>query len=101
MKRVLAALLLFPFAALATESAPVTTGHAHATLVSEADSAAPGKPLRLGLRLEMQKGWHSYWSNPGDAGAPTTLDITGASAGPIAFPTPQRLLEDPFVSFAY
>ncbi len=93
--------MMLPTALLAAQSAPVVTGHAHATLISEADSAAPGKPLRLGLRLEMQKGWHSYWSNPGDAGAPTTVDITGATAGPIVFPTPQLLIEDPFVSFAY
>ena len=101
MKRLLALGLLLPFAAHAVESAPVVTGHARATLVSEADSAAPGKPLRLALKLDMQKGWHSYWSNPGDAGAPTTIDITGATAGPIVFPTPQLLVEDPFVSFAY
>ncbi len=96
-----AALFLLPVAAHALESASVTSDHTSATLVSEADSFAPGRPLRLALRLKMQPGWHTYWQNPGDAGAPPTLDITGAPAGPIAYPTPTHSEDPPFTSGAY
>jgi thiol:disulfide interchange protein DsbD len=92
---------LLPAAAHALQSQPVTTAHSTASLVSEADSAAPGRPLRLGLHLQIQPGWHTYWANPGDAGAPPTLDITGAKAGPIEYPTPQREQDGPFTSYVY
>jgi len=87
--------------ARALETPPVTTARDTATLVSESDSFAPGKPMRLGLHLKLAPGWHTYWSNPGDAGAPPTLDITGAQASPIAFPAPQKLTDGPFTSYAY
>ena len=32
-----------------------------ATLVSDTDAVAAGVPMRLGLRLEMAPGWHTYW----------------------------------------
>jgi len=101
MIRPLAALLLMPVTAFGAQSEPVTTTHSTATLVSDADSFRPGQALRLGLRLKMQPGWHTYWLNPGDAGAPPTLDITGAQAGPIAYPTPSRSVDAGFTSYVY
>jgi thiol:disulfide interchange protein DsbD len=92
---------LLPVAAHALESPPATSTHSTATLVSEADTAAPNRPLRIGLNLKIQPGWHTYWQNPGDAGAAPTIDITGATAGPIAYPTPQMLKDGPFTSYAY
>jgi thiol:disulfide interchange protein DsbD len=99
--RLLLPLLLLAPAAHALESAPATSQHDTATLVSDADSFSPGKPLRLGLRIKLQPGWHTYWSNPGDAGAPPTLEVKGATAGPIIYPTPEKLIDGPFTSFAY
>ncbi len=102
MKRLLtAALIVLPFSAHALESTPVKSDHTTASLVTEADSFAPGKTLRVGLRLKMQPGWHTYWENPGDAGAPPTLDVTGATAGPIQYPTPLHTTDGPFTSFVY
>jgi len=101
MLRHIAALLLVPVSALAVESAPVSTTHTTASLVSEADSFRAGQKLRVGLHLRMQPGWHTYWLNPGDAGAPPTLDIAGAQAGPIAYPTPARSVDSGFTSYVY
>ena len=95
----LAAVLATP--AQAAESQLVTTSRDTASLVTDTDAIAPGQPFHLGLRLRMQPGWHTYWSNPGDAGAPPELAITGAQAGSIVFPAPERLQEGPFTSFAY
>jgi thiol:disulfide interchange protein DsbD len=102
MIRLLTLLLLFvPLSARALESAPATTAHTTATLVTESDTYMPGHPFRVGLRLKIAPGWHTYWSNPGDAGAPPTLDITGATAGPIVYPTPTHEQDPPFTSFVY
>jgi len=48
--------------------------------------------------------WHTYWRNPGDAGAPTTLAWTtppGFRAGEIEWPFPERLQRGPLASFGY
>ena len=102
------ATLLFTFVlacpALAAESAPVTSRRATATLVSDTDAVRPGTPFRLALRLRLAPGWHTYWRNPGDAGAPPELLLSlpdGTTAGPIAWPTPQRLAEGPLMTYAY
>ena len=90
--------------AVAGESASVVTSRVVATLVSDSDSAAPGQTIRLALRLRLADGWHTYWRNPGDAGAPPelTLDLpAGATAGPIDWPTPHRLAEGPIMTYAY
>ncbi len=90
--------------ARAMESAPVHSARATATLVSEADSVAPGKPVRVALRLVLSPGWHTYWTNPGDAGVAPDLAWTlpqGATAGPIQWPAPARQQEGPLVTYGY
>ena len=69
----LLAVLLAPFAAGAAESGAVESPRARVTLVAEVASVAPGQPFRLALRQVLAPGWHSYWTNPGDAGEPPAL----------------------------
>jgi thiol:disulfide interchange protein len=88
----------------AAESAPVVAGHTTASLVTDADAWAPGKPFRLALRLRIAPGWHTYWKNPGAAGVPPQLDLTlpaGAHASAIEWPAPQRLPEGPLMAYGY
>lgn len=88
----------------ALESAPVVTPHATVTLVSESDTIDPAKPFRLGLHFKLAKDWHIYWSNPGVAGEPPTIDLDlpkGAKASPIDWPTPTRALEGPAMTYSY
>ncbi|MDO9710259.1 protein-disulfide reductase DsbD family protein [Paracraurococcus lichenis] len=106
MARLLLALLLTLLAPLAqaAESAAIRSPRATATLVAAAAAVAPGEPVELGLRLRLAPGWHSYWRNPGDAGAPpevTVLAPAGAEAGPIRWPAPSRIPTGPLVSFGY
>ncbi|MCY7314404.1 MAG: thioredoxin family protein [Rubrivivax sp.] len=89
----------------ATSSAVVTTPQVRAELVAHApDGVASGKPLWLGLKIDHQPHWHTYWKNPGDSGLPTTLTWTlpaGISTGQIQWPTPQRLPIGPLMNFGY
>ena len=90
--------------AWAGESAPVRSRRATVTLVSEADAVRPGQPVRLGLRMRLAPGWHTYWQNPGDAGVPPELTLTlpsGASAGELQWPTPFRQPEGPVMTYGY
>jgi len=48
----------------------------------------------VGLSLQHQPQWHTYWKNPGDSGLPTQLSwqlSAGAAAGQIAWPSPHAL----------
>lgn len=101
---VLAVALLLGAAARAAQTPAVQTPRSAASLVSAIDRVDPGKPFLIGLRLQLAPGWHTYWRNPGDAGAAPSLTLQlppGAHAGPIAWPTPERLTEGPLTSYAY
>jgi DsbC/DsbD-like thiol-disulfide interchange protein len=55
----------------------VTTPHVRAELMAYApDGVQPGKPLLLGVHMQHQAGWHTYWKNPGDSGLPIQLTWT-------------------------
>jgi thiol:disulfide interchange protein DsbD len=104
MKRLLALAalaVLWALPVVAMESAPVSSPRAVATLVSETDAIQADRPFRVGLNLRMADGWHTYWKNPGDAGAPPELTIEGGTASPIDWPTPRRVAEGPVMTYAY
>ncbi len=98
------ALLLLPGATVAVETAPVTSPRATVTVIAGVEAVAPGEPFRIALRQRLAPGWHTYWSNPGDAGAPPEMALTlpeGAAASPLAFPTPERIPYGPLVNYGY
>ena len=104
MQRLLLTVILGLLPAAVLASGPVRTEHVTAELVSEASAIQPGVPFWVGVRLEMIDQWHTYWKNPGDAGLGTALtwDLPeGFTAGPILWPTPQRIPLDPLVSYGY
>ncbi|MBI5718602.1 MAG: thioredoxin family protein [Burkholderiales bacterium] len=96
---------VFALPAVAATSAVVSTPQVRAELVAHApEGVAPGKPLRLGLQIDHQRHWHTYWKNPGDSGLPTTLAFTlpaGFVAGDIRWPAPVRLPIGPLMNFGY
>jgi thiol:disulfide interchange protein len=78
--------------------------HVTATLVSDTRNIVPGRPLHVALRQQMAPGWHTYWSNPGESGLPTTIDWLlpqDFRAGPILWPTPERFTAGPVVGYGY
>jgi thiol:disulfide interchange protein DsbD len=84
--------------------APGGGRHVQASLVAESDGVTPGQPLLVGLRLQMEPGWHTYWRNPGDSGLATKVrwDLPeGFSAGPVQWPRPIRFRTGPHVSYGY
>ena len=86
------ALLLVPARALLAQ--PVQSDHVTTELVAETRTIEAGRPFWVGLRMQMDEHWHTYWVNPGDSGMATTLTWElppGFTAGPIQWPTPQKL----------
>lgn len=93
------------FKSAADSPSVVTTERTRAELLVHApDGLGLDKQVWLGLRLTHQRGWKSYWLNPGDAGLPTRLQWSlprGVTAGEIRWPVPSKFLLGPLVNYGY
>lgn len=90
--------------ASALSAQPVRVDAVTAELVAEQTAAVPGQRLRLGLRLNHDAGWHTYWRNAGDSGLPTQLELRlppGWSSEGLQWPAPQRIRVGPLANFGY
>jgi len=83
----------------------VSTPRVRAELMAYApDGVAPGAKVWVGLQLQHQPQWHTYWKNAGDSGLPTELSWTlpaGVSAGEIAWPTPHKIPVGSLANYGY
>ena len=76
----------------------------HARLVAEDVAVAPGGTITVALEEKIAEHWHTYWKNPGDAGAPTEIVWTlppGWKADAIQWPRPKRLPVGPLMDYGY
>lgn len=83
---------------------PVRTQHLTVELVTESNTIAPNRDFLAGLHFVLDKGWHIYWINAGDAGLPPRVQWQlpkGITAGEIQYPAPQRLPLGPLMDFGY
>src|SRR5260370_32813839 len=100
MKRLLVPFLALMCAGLAHGPAIAQSGalpddkpKVDASLVPERAGVAPGITVTFALNEIIRKNWHTYWINPGDAVAPTTINChlpPPWSAGPIQCPYPNH-----------
>ena len=73
-------------------------------LISNSNSIKPGDELLVGVKFRLEKDWHTYWKNPGDAGEGATIKWNlskGLSASNILWPGPERIPVDPLMTFGY
>jgi DsbC/DsbD-like thiol-disulfide interchange protein len=78
--------------------------HGTLELIAEKQWIATGQKVYLGLRFQLEKGWHIYWVNPGDSGEPPRVKWqlpTGLTAGEMEWPAPRRLGTSTIVDFGY
>lgn len=64
-------------------------------LVSEKSAVVPGKPFTVGLWIDHDRGYHTYWRFPGIVGVPTQMKWKlpeGWKAGELVYPEPERTL---------
>ncbi|PZR35266.1 protein-disulfide reductase DsbD [Caulobacter segnis] len=108
LKRAVLALQAFMAAILLSSAAlagpVVNSGHIESELIAQESGVAPGGTVYVALRQKIQKDWHTYWRNPGDAGEPTKIAWTlpaGWSAGDMVWPTPIKAKLGPLLDYAY
>ncbi len=82
---------------LFAQSNTVRDRNVEARLLSSHSTIQPGQTFTIGLQLEMDPTWHTYWINPGETGLPTTLKLDlpeGFVAGDLQFPIPKKFITD-------
>lgn len=90
--------------ARAAQSLVASTLNNEVSLISDVDSVAAGSPFRVGLLFGLGKHWHIYWTNPGDAGAPPSVDVAlpqGGQSGALQWPIPKVIYDGPVTSYGY
>ena len=76
----------------------------HARLIFDRDTVEPGQSMRVGLHLEQDTNWHTYWKSPGDIGLPTSIAWSvpaGVTVGPYEYPAPHKFELQGIVSYGY
>ncbi|MBL8309215.1 MAG: thioredoxin family protein [Burkholderiales bacterium] len=93
--------------ALSTCVLGIKTDHVEVDLVAEKAALTVGSQW-IGIRVRHQPGWHTYWTNPGDAGYAMRLSWTlpsGVTASDIRWPAPRRIptgdSASPAINFGY
>lgn len=83
---------------------PATDQHLKVELVQENKTIQPGQTFWLALRFQIEEGWHIYWKNPGDAGAPLEVNWQlppGFSIKDSEWPYPKKFVLSHLVGFGY
>lgn len=92
-------------AAPADASAWVEGSHSRARLVAgEVEGQGAARALLAGIQLKLDKGWKTYWRNPGDSGIPPQFDWSGSKnieAVEILWPAPRRFTDPYGTSIGY
>ncbi len=82
----------------------VDTGHARISLIKDHSDFVPGTSINIGLKVSMDKGWHTYWRNPGDSGGPIEIDWNlpkGFIVSDIKWPLPEKIEYPPLMTYGY
>ena len=66
--------LLIFFINIESETMPINTGHAEVSLIKSSIQHKDKEILLLGIKMDMQEGWHTYWKIPGDSGGPIEVN---------------------------
>ena len=85
-----------------------SAGHAGSPQVTAVTLSTPAtdfsKPFTAVIHFTLSPEWYLYWTNPGDAGLPVAArwDLPrGFSAGPLRFPTPEKIVHEDIVAYGY
>lgn len=82
-----------------------STPHSLAEFISLTDGIELGqKEILLGLEIQLEDHWHTYWTNPGDSAMPAKFGWTlpeGFTVTETIWPAPERITVDSLETFGY
>ena len=106
LPKIATALLLIYLTATVAQSqssAPIRNEYVVGQLIGELSHVQPGVPFRVGLLLDHDPHWHTYWKSSA-TGYATSIDWdlpSGWTAGPISWPTPTTYEFQGMVEYVY
>ncbi len=92
----LLAALFLSTSAQAAESPWLNATDSKVRLISGTVSIKGEERTIAGVQIRMDRGWKTYWRNPGDSGVPPTFDWTGSTnlkAADVLYPAPRRFTD--------
>ena len=84
--------------------ATVDTSHAKIQLLVETNEIVVNEDFVVGIKFEIEPGWHIYWKNPGDSGLPAEIEwknIESVEFKNFLWPSPQKTPEGPLMTYGY
>ena len=89
---------------ICVKAEPINTGHAEVSLVKYNYSKSVDRDNLIGIKMDMQKNWHTYWKNPGDSGGPIKLEWEtdkDIEISEIKWPRPELIPYEPLMTYGY
>lgn len=83
---------------------PPEPAHLRLEVFADHRSIGPGESFRVAIVQHIDRTWHTYWVNPGDAGLATQIAWIvpeGYSVGPAEWPVPTVFRSGPIVTYGY
>ena len=68
MRKILIPILFLLVISSFSYAEPIRKDHLSVDLISEVTFIRPGQPFWVAVKFDLDKHWHIYWKNPGDAG---------------------------------
>lgn len=82
----------------------VNTGHAEVSIIKSSATIVNKDELFIGIRMDMQKHWHTYWKNPGDSGGPLKVKWqvpVEYNIDDVQWPAPELIPYPPLMTYGY
>ena len=74
-------------------------------LLANTTAVEPSRPFKLGVHFKIAPEWHIYWSNPGETGLDTKVelvDFKDGKATEVVYPAPIKFISPgPLLSYGY
>lgn len=99
-----AAAVAAPVSAPSARDGAAEPAHVRLEVFADHRSVGPGESFRVAIVQRIDRSWHTYWTNPGDAGVATQITWSvpqGYSIGPAAWPVPAVFRAGPLVTYGY
>ena len=79
-------------------------GESSLSIITESNQISSDETMLVGLKFKLNSGWHTYWENPGDAGAGASVVWElppGFTASEILWPGPTKIPVEPLMTYGY